>query len=90
MASRGWALAFITLVHVWGVLPLVSLILIAGLQSIPDDVYSASAVDGAVVLFLPADSTIDRIHSVWLALGAFAVAVLALTALVGRSVARSP
>jgi multiple sugar transport system permease protein len=50
LASRGWALAFITLVHVWGVLPLVSLILIAGLQSIPDDVYSASAVDGATPL----------------------------------------
>jgi multiple sugar transport system permease protein len=50
LASRGWALAFITLVHVWGVLPLVSVILIAGLQSIPDDVYSASAVDGATPL----------------------------------------
>ncbi len=33
--------------HVWGVLPLVSLIFLAGLQSIPDEVYSASAVDGA-------------------------------------------
>ena len=33
--------------HVWGVLPLVSLVLIAGLQSIPEEVYSASAVDGA-------------------------------------------
>jgi multiple sugar transport system permease protein len=50
MASRGWALVFIALVHVWGVLPLVSLILIAGLQSIPEEVYSASAVDGATPL----------------------------------------
>ena len=50
LASRGWALAFIALVHVWGVLPLVSLILIAGLQSIPEEVYSASAVDGATPL----------------------------------------
>jgi len=50
LASRGWALAFIALVHVWGVLPLVSLILIAGLQSIPEGVYSASAVDGATPL----------------------------------------
>jgi len=50
LASRGWALAFITLVHVWGVLPLVSLILLAGLQSIPEEVYSASAVDGATSL----------------------------------------
>jgi multiple sugar transport system permease protein len=50
LASRGWALVFITLVHVWGVLPLVSLVLIAGLQSIPEEVYSASAVDGATPL----------------------------------------
>jgi multiple sugar transport system permease protein len=50
LASRGWALAFLTLVHVWGVLPLVSLILIAGLQSIPEEVHSASAVDGATPL----------------------------------------
>ena len=46
MAS-GWAIPLITLVHVWGVLPLIALILLAGLQGIPDDVYSASAVDGA-------------------------------------------
>jgi multiple sugar transport system permease protein len=45
--ANGWAIPFITLVHVWGVLPLVALILLAGLQSIPDEVYSASAVDGA-------------------------------------------
>ena len=45
-AGRG-PIVFITLVHVWGVLPLVSLIFLAGLQSIPDEVYSASAVDGA-------------------------------------------
>ena len=50
LASRGWALMFIALVHVWGVLPLVSLILIAGLQSIPEEIYSASAVDGATPL----------------------------------------
>jgi multiple sugar transport system permease protein len=47
LASGRWAIAFITIVHVWGVLPLVSLALLAGLQSIPDEVYSASAVDGA-------------------------------------------
>jgi multiple sugar transport system permease protein len=45
--ASGWAIPFITLVHVWGVLPLIALILIAGLQGIPDEVYSASAVDGA-------------------------------------------
>lgn len=48
--ANGFAIPFITLVHVWGVLPLIALILLAGLQSIPEDVYSASAVDGATPL----------------------------------------
>jgi multiple sugar transport system permease protein len=48
--ANGWAIPFITLVHVWGVLPLIALILVAGLQSIPDEVYAASAVDGATPL----------------------------------------
>lgn len=47
LASRGWATLVITLVHVWGVLPLVTLVFLAGMQSIPDEVYAASAVDGA-------------------------------------------
>jgi multiple sugar transport system permease protein len=47
MAGGQSAIVFITLVHVWGVLPLISLVLLAGLQGIPDEVYSASAVDGA-------------------------------------------
>ena len=47
LASGFGAIVYITIVHVWGVLPLVSLIFLAGLQSIPDEVYSASAVDGA-------------------------------------------
>ncbi|MFL6041932.1 MAG: carbohydrate ABC transporter permease [Gaiellales bacterium] len=47
LASGGGAIVYITLVHVWGVLPLVSLIFLAGLQSIPEEVYSASSVDGA-------------------------------------------
>jgi multiple sugar transport system permease protein len=47
LASGRGAIIYITLVHVWGVLPLVSLVFLAGLQSIPEEVYSASAVDGA-------------------------------------------
>jgi multiple sugar transport system permease protein len=47
LANGNGAIFYITLVHVWGVLPLISLIFLAGLQSIPDEVYSASAVDGA-------------------------------------------
>jgi multiple sugar transport system permease protein len=47
LAGGQTAIVYITIVHVWGVLPLVSLIFLAGLQSIPDEVYSASSVDGA-------------------------------------------
>jgi multiple sugar transport system permease protein len=47
LASGRGAIIYITLVHVWGVLPLVSLVFLAGLQSIPEEVYSASSVDGA-------------------------------------------
>ncbi|MDQ6850257.1 MAG: sugar ABC transporter permease [Actinomycetota bacterium] len=50
LASDGWAIFFISLVHVWGLVPLVSLVLLAGLQSIPDNLYGASAVDGAGAL----------------------------------------
>jgi multiple sugar transport system permease protein len=46
-ASPFWSIALVTLVHVWGVLPLVSLILLAGLQSIPENLYHAARVDGA-------------------------------------------
>ena len=47
MANDTWATLFITIVHVWGMLPLVTLVFIAGLQAIPEEVFSASAVDGA-------------------------------------------
>jgi multiple sugar transport system permease protein len=47
LSGGRWAIAFITIVHVWGVLPLVSLIFLAGLQSIPEELYNASSVDGA-------------------------------------------
>jgi multiple sugar transport system permease protein len=47
LAGNDTAIAFITIVHVWGVLPLISLVLIAGLQAIPEEVYAASSVDGA-------------------------------------------
>ena len=46
-ASRGWAIVFIGMVHAWGVVPLITLILLAGLQGIPDQIYAAAAVDGA-------------------------------------------
>jgi multiple sugar transport system permease protein len=46
-SSQGWAIVFIALVHAWGVVPLVTLILLAGLQGIPEQLYAAAAVDGA-------------------------------------------
>jgi multiple sugar transport system permease protein len=50
LATGTLAIVLITIVHVWGALPLITLILLAGLQSIPEEVYSASAVDGAGAL----------------------------------------
>jgi len=96
LASGNWALAFITIVHVWGVLPLVSLVLIAGLQSIPEEVYSASAVDGAnpvrqfrhitLPLLRPAIAVALTVGTVW-AVGIFdEIYVLNGTALNTRSI----
>lgn len=46
--SGGWRTLFtIAVADMWKVLPVVTLIFLAGLQSIPDDVYEAAAVDGA-------------------------------------------
>jgi multiple sugar transport system permease protein len=95
-ASTGWALAFIALVHVWGVLPLVSLIFIAGMQSIPEEVYSASAVDGAtpwrqfrhitLPLLRPSVAVALTVGTVW-AVGIFdEIYVLNGTALNTRSI----
>jgi multiple sugar transport system permease protein len=46
-ASRGWAIVFIALVHSWGVVPLITLIIMAGLQGIEGQIYDAAAVEGA-------------------------------------------
>ena len=46
--SGGWRTLFtIAIADMWKVLPVVTLIFLAGLQSIPEDVYEAAAVDGA-------------------------------------------
>ncbi|HEX2192364.1 MAG TPA: sugar ABC transporter permease [Acidimicrobiales bacterium] len=46
--AGGWrTLLTIAIADMWKVLPVVTLIFLAGLQSIPDDVYEAAAVDGA-------------------------------------------
>ncbi len=45
--SGGWRTLFtIAVADMWKVLPVITLIFLAGLQSIPEDVYEAAAVDG--------------------------------------------
>lgn len=47
-ASGGWRTLFtVAVADMWKVLPVVTLIFLAGLQSIPGDVYEAALVDGA-------------------------------------------
>lgn len=46
--AGGWrTLLTVAIADMWKVLPTVTLIFLAGLQSIPDDLYEASSVDGA-------------------------------------------
>jgi multiple sugar transport system permease protein len=47
LGSPGLALGAAVALDVWKTTPFVALLLLAGLQSIPDDVYAAAAVDGA-------------------------------------------
>jgi len=50
LASAGSALATVIAIDVWIFAPFVTLILLAGLQSIPETMYEAAAVDGAGTL----------------------------------------
>ncbi|HET7413080.1 MAG TPA: sugar ABC transporter permease [Pararhizobium sp.] len=45
--DRATALFLITLVHVWRMMPLTAIILLAALQSVPRDIYEAARIDGA-------------------------------------------
>jgi multiple sugar transport system permease protein len=47
-----WARATIVLMDSWQWIPFVTLILLAGMQAIPDDIYEAARVDGATTLQL--------------------------------------
>jgi ABC-type sugar transport system permease subunit len=47
LGSTEWARVAITLVHVWAVTPFITMILLAGLQTIPSHLYDAANVDGA-------------------------------------------
>ena len=47
LGAPGWALHAAIVVDVWKTTPFVALLLLAGLQGIPDDLYRAARVDGA-------------------------------------------
>ena len=56
LGQEGYAMAVMILADVWKTAPFMALLLLAGLQVIPDDVYDAAKVDGADGLAaLPAD-----------------------------------
>ncbi|SKA17595.1 carbohydrate ABC transporter permease [Consotaella salsifontis] len=48
--DRGTALFLVTLVHVWRMMPLTAIILLAALQSVPKELYEAAKLDGAGAL----------------------------------------
>ncbi len=48
--SREWALWIIVTMHVWRNLPFFAIALLAGIQSIPRDIFEAAKVDGATSL----------------------------------------
>jgi multiple sugar transport system permease protein len=47
LGTPGWAMHAAILVDVWKATPFVALLLLAGLQTIPGDLYRAAAIDGA-------------------------------------------
>lgn len=47
LGSEGWAMFTIVFADVWKTAPFVALLLLAGLQTIPEEVYEAGRVDGA-------------------------------------------
>ena len=47
LGEQGYAMAVMVLADVWKTAPFMALLLLAGLQVIPDDVYDAAKVDGA-------------------------------------------
>jgi multiple sugar transport system permease protein len=46
-AEPGMTIVLVALVHAWGLIPLITLILLGGLQGIPSELYEAAHIDGA-------------------------------------------
>lgn len=47
LGTPGWSLAVVIIATIWIGFPFFAMLLLAALQSIPNDVYEASAIDGA-------------------------------------------
>lgn len=67
LGEEGYSMAVMVLADVWKTAPFMALLLLAGLQVIPDDVYDAAKVDGA--------STLQRFRRITLPLLAPAILV---------------
>jgi multiple sugar transport system permease protein len=72
------AMGSIVAVHVWRILPLATVILLAGLTSIPQDIHDAAQVDGASFLRHLFQITLPLIRPIMLVAGLFGL-VLAFT-----------
>ena len=72
------AMGSIVTVHVWRILPLATVILLAGLTSIPQDIHDAAQVDGASFLRHLFQITLPLIRPIMLVAGLFGL-VLAFT-----------
>ncbi|GAA4708406.1 multiple sugar transport system permease protein [Promicromonospora umidemergens] len=47
LADPTWALPALVLMMIWGALPIVIILYLAGLQRVPEDIYAAASLDGA-------------------------------------------
>jgi multiple sugar transport system permease protein len=72
------AMASIIVVHVWRILPLATVILLAGLSSIPQDIHDAAQVDGAGFWRHLFQITLPLVRPIMLVAGLFGL-VLAFT-----------
>jgi multiple sugar transport system permease protein len=63
-----WALPTILVVTIWKLFPLASIVLLAALQGVPEELYEAAAIDGAGALQSFLRITIPGIHSTLLLL----------------------
>ncbi len=68
-ASGGSAFFYLTLINSWRWFPLMTVILLAGMQSIPEDLYEAAKVDGASAIQRFSNITLPGLQSVLFALG---------------------